>query len=320
MNTHVTKIAVVLPSYKTKDHILDVLANIPGNVTDIIVVDDCCPEHTGGYVKENCKDTRVMVLFHEQNAGVGAATVTGFKKALAIKADIIVKIDSDGQMDPKHIPRFVDLIEEGECDYAKGNRFYSLEYLWSMPRTRKIGNAYLSFLTKLSSGYWDIMDPTNGFIAINAKVLALLPLDKLEKRYLFETDMLFRLNTVRACVRDVPMKAHYGEEISNLKVVNSIPEFFLGNMKRFFKRLFYNYLLRDFNIATIHGIAGIILTLFGGTFGAIEWYLYAKAQIPAPTGIIILAVLPIIIGTQLMLAAISYDMAQTPKKVLHKSL
>jgi glycosyltransferase involved in cell wall biosynthesis len=297
-----------------------VLNDIPDIVTDIVVVDDCCPDGTGHYVLQNNKDKRVTVLFHKKNMGVGGATVTGYKHALSVGADIIVKIDSDGQMDPKLIPRFTALINNGECDYAKGNRFYSLEYLWRMPRIRKIGNALLSFITKLSSGYWDIMDPTNGFTAVHAKVLELIPLEKLEKRFLFETDMLFRLNIVRASVRDIPMEAKYGDETSNLNIFNAIPHFLLGNVKRLAKRLFYNYLLRDFNIATVHGIAGIILTFFGVTFGAIKWYTYARVDIPAPTGTIIVSVLPIIIGTQLLLAAINYDIAQVPKKVLHKSL
>jgi dolichol-phosphate mannosyltransferase len=311
---------VVLPAYRTQKHILGVLEKIPRSITHVIVVDDCCPDGTGNHVIQNCKDPRVTVLFHTKNQGVGGATITGFQHALSIGADIVIKIDSDGQMNPKLIPRFVELIATGECDYAKGNRFFSLEYLWCMPPVRKFGNAMLSFVTKLSSGYWDIMDPTNGFIAIHAKVLALIPMEKVEKRFLFETDMLFRLNIIRALVRDVPMESHYGEEESNIRIISAIPEFMLANVRRFLKRLFYNYLLRDFNIATVHGMAGCVFTLFGVIFGAVEWYIYGKVQIPAPTGIIIISVLPIIIGTQLLLAAINYDMAQVPKKVLHKSL
>jgi len=314
------RIAVVMPSYRSRDLILDVLNAIPAEVNDIIVVDDCCPESTGQFVKENTQDQRVIVLHHKENMGVGAATKTGFIHALSSGADIIVKIDSDGQMDPKLIHRFIKPIIKGECDYAKGNRFYSLEYLWGMPRIRKIGNALLSFITKLSTGYWDVMDPTNGFIAIHAKVLSLLPLEKIENRFLFETDMLFRLNVIRAVVRDIPMEAKYGNETSNLHVASVLPEFIAGNVKRLLKRLFYNYLLRDFNIATINGLAGLILMFFGLFFGAYEWYAYASINTPAPTGIIFIAVLPIIIGTQLLLSSISYDMSQTPKKVLHIAL
>jgi glycosyltransferase involved in cell wall biosynthesis len=314
------RIAVVMPSYRSRNLILGVLNNIPSEVTYIIVVDDCCPEGTGQHVKDNFRDQRVTVLQHNQNMGVGAATKTGFLHALSCGADIIIKIDSDGQMDPKLIYRFVKPILEAECDYAKGNRFYSLEYLWGMPRIRKLGNAMLSFITKLSTGYWDIMDPTNGFIAIHSKVLSLIPLEKLENRFLFETDMLFRLNIIRAVVRDIPMEAKYGQEISNLNIPNVLPKFLVGNVKRFLKRLFYNYLLRDFNLASINGLAGVILLIFGFFFGAYEWHNYASANIPAPTGIIFISVLPIIIGTQLSLSAINYDMSQTPKKVLHLAL
>lgn len=313
-------ISVIIPSYRSRDHILGVLDKIGSEVTQVIVVDDCCPDGTGQHVSNMVADPRVTVLFHKENLGVGAATITGFKHALASDADVIVKIDSDGQMDPRLISRFIKPILIGDCDYTKGNRFFSLEYLWQMPKLRKAGNALLSFLTKLSSGYWDIMDPTNGFIAINAKVLSLIPLDKLEKRFLFESDMLFRLNIIRAVVRDVPMEAVYGEETSNLNIAKEIPAFIAGNVKRFFKRLFYIYLLRDFNIATIHGLIGLSLILFGGVFGGVQWYTHATENVPTPTGLIFIAVLPIIIGTQLLLMAISYDIAQIPRKVLHKAL
>src|SRR5438309_3118533 len=202
-------IAVVIPSYRVSRHILGVLAALPPDVTRVYVVDDACPERSGRMVSERCSGTRVTVLQHEHNQGVGGAMVTGYRAALAGGADIIVKIDGDGQMDPALIPRLVQPILRGQADYVKGNRFHDLDHLRSMPRVRLFGNALLSLINKVASGYWNVMDPTNGFTAIQRTALEMLPLAKLDRGYFFESDMLFRLYTIRAVVRDLPMAAHY---------------------------------------------------------------------------------------------------------------
>src|SRR5690606_32001950 len=150
-------------------------------------------------------DPRVRVIRHASNLGVGGAVITGYQAAIADGMDILVKLDGDGQMDASLIPDFIEPIINGEADYTKGNRFFDLEELRSMPRIRLIGNAVLSFMTKFSSGYWNLFDPTNGFTALHADVARYLPLSKISKRYFFESDMLFRLNTLRAVVHDIPM-------------------------------------------------------------------------------------------------------------------
>jgi len=158
------------------------------------------PDASGKFVKEHCHDLRVHVIYHESNLGVGGAVMTGYRAALKDGADIIVKIDGDGQMDASLISNFIEPILAGEADYTKGNRFFNLEEIRSMPGLRLFGNAVLSFMTKLSSGYWDLFDPTNGYTAIHVDVARHLPFNKISSRYFFETDMLFRLNTLRSVV------------------------------------------------------------------------------------------------------------------------
>ena len=218
-------IAAVIPCYRVKRHILGVLGAVPATVDRVYVVDDGCPDGSGDLVASQCGDSRVKVLRHATNQGVGAATLTGYRAALEDGATVIVRLDGDGQMDPALIPRLVRPIADGEADYAKGNRFFELEGLRAMPPLRLLGNSILSFASKLSSGYWNVFDPTNGFTAIHAAVLRQLPLDKLSPGWFFESDLLFRLGTIRAVVCDVPIPARYGDEESSLVVRRVVGEF-----------------------------------------------------------------------------------------------
>ncbi len=311
-------IAVVIPSYKVTRHILGVVAGIGPEVGRIYVVDDKCPDHSGDFVQANCTDPRVVVLRHAQNQGVGGAVMTGYRAAIADGASVIVKVDGDGQMDASLIPAFVAPILSGEADYTKGNRFFNLERIRSMPPMRLFGNAVLSFLTKLSSGYWDLFDPTNGFTAIHADAARFLPFDKISKRYFFETDMLFRLNTLGAVVADVPMDAVYGDEVSNLKISRIVTEFAAKHVRNFFKRLFYNYYLRSMSLASIELPLGVLLLLFGILFGVSHWIGAAQQDVATPAGTVMLAALPVIMGVQLILAFLAYDIASVPRRPLHK--
>jgi glycosyltransferase involved in cell wall biosynthesis len=314
------RVAVVTPCYKSREQVLDVLMQIGDNISFIIAVDDCCPEHTGKFIAEHCNDDRLHIEYHEENQGVGGACITGFKKALSLDADIIIKLDSDGQMAPKLIDRFIQPILDGKADYCKGNRFYDLKMLSQMPLVRLIGNAGLSFLSKFSTGYWDLMDPTNGFVAIHAKVLKGLPLERLNKRFFFETDMLFRLYTIRAKVVEIPMRAKYGGETSNLSVGRSIFYFFAQHCKRIFKRIFYNYFLRDFNIASINLFLGFILFAGGLFSGYIIYTGNQSLEQATPTGTIMMVMLVIMVGFQLLLSFINYDIQNTPKTPIHDGL
>ena len=311
-------IAVVIPCYRVTKHVLEVIAKIGAEVSAIFAVDDCCPDASGDFITENCNDARVVVLRNPENMGVGGATLTGYRAAIEAGADVIVKIDGDGQMDPSLIPAFIAPIIEGEADYTKGNRFFDLEEIRAMPKTRLLGNAVLSFATKLSSGYWNLFDPTNGYTAIHSVAARHLPFDKISRRYFYETDMLFRLNTLRAVVVDVPMDAKYGDEVSNLKISKILGEFFFNHVRNCAKRIFYNYYLRDMSLASIELPLGISLFISGCGFGVYHWINSLHRGITTPAGTVMLAALPIIIGLQFILAFLGYDIANIPRRSLHK--
>lgn len=314
------KVAVVIPCFKVKNQILDVITNIGPEVDRIYVVDDCCPQNTGDYVKENCNDERVTVLQNPVNLGVGGAVMNGYSAAIKDDMAVIVKVDGDGQMDPKLIRQFVAPILNGEADYTKGNRFFDLEEIHAMPKMRLFGNAVLSFMTKLSSGYWDLFDPTNGFTAIHRDVAKHLPFNKISNRYFFETDILFRLNTLRAVVIDIPMDAKYGDEESNLRISKIVGEFLVKHARNFSKRIFYNYYLRNMSLASIELPLGLVMLLTGTFYGISHWISSASSGVSTPAGTVMLAALPIIIGFQLILAFIGHDVSSVPKRPFHLTM
>lgn len=311
-------IAVVIPSYKVTQHILGIIAAIGSEAQLIYVVDDACPDNSGKLVLSAINDPRIRVLFHSENQGVGGAVMTGYKAAISDGADVIVKLDGDGQMDPSLIMDFVFPIILGQADYTKGNRFYDLEKVRTMPVVRLLGNAVLSLLTKLSSGYWNLFDPTNGYTAIAADVACSLPFNKISNRYFFETDMLFRLNLLRAVVIDVPMSAKYGKEVSNLKISRIIFEFFLKHLRNFYKRILYSYYLRDMSLASVELPIGFLLFMFGLIYGGYNWSNAVHNNISTPAGTVMLSALPVLAGIQFILGFIAFDISNVPKRPLHK--
>lgn len=319
-NSFGNRVAVVIPAYKVTRHIASVISQIPTNIWRIYVVDDACPDRSGKLVDDQISDTRVRVLYHSQNQGVGGAVMTGYHAAITDGAEVIVKIDGDGQMDASLIPSFIAPILAGEADYTKGNRFFDLEQVRTMPKVRLIGNAVLSFMTKLSSGYWDLFDPTNGYTAIHADVAKHLPFSKISHRYFFETDMLFRLNTLRAVVVDVPMDAKYGNEESNLKISKIVGEFLLKHVRNFLKRIFYNYYLRDLSLASIELPLGLLMLLFGIGYGGYNWIESAQEGISTPAGTVMVAAMPILMGLQLILSFLAYDISSVPDRPLYPKI
>jgi len=312
------RIAVVIPCFRVKQQILTVLSKIGQETTAIYCIDDKCDQGSGEFILANVKDPRVHVIFRPQNGGVGAATITGYRRALEDQCDIIVKLDGDGQMDPLLIPKISRPVLRGEADYAKGNRFYNLDSLIRMPAIRILGNAVLSLFSKLSSGYWQITDPTNGFTAIDARLAETIPLDLLSQRYFFESDLLFRLSTFKAMVVDVPMDSIYGNEVSNLHITKETFSFLKGHTINFIKRIFYNYFLRDFSMATIVLMLGLGLFTFGFIYGLDK--LIHSSGIAASPGIVMLAALPVIVGMQFLLAFLSYDIANMPSRPISSKL
>jgi len=314
------RIAVIVPCYRTKAQVLGVLAAIGPEVAAIYVVDDACPEETGVHVRASCLDSRVRVLINDTNLGVGGATLRGYRAALDDHMDILVKVDGDGQMDPARIPDLVRPLLRGEADYAKGNRFFSLEDLAGMPAVRLFGNSMLSLVNKMASGYWDLMDPTNGFTAMHATVARSLPFEKVANDYFFESDLLFRLATIRAVAVDVPMPASYGSAPSSLHVGRVAATFPGRYVVRTLKRIFYSYFLRDFNAGTVQLVLGTALFVFGVIFGAYHWHLSIASGVPATSGTIMLAALPVLLGGQLLIGWLNHDIANIPRRPLHLQL
>lgn len=307
------RIAAVIPCFRVTAHVLDVIARIGPEVEMIFAVDDACPDGSGALVEGKCADPRVRVLRHEANKGVGGAVMTGYRAAMAQGAEIAVKLDGDGQMDPALIPALVRPIVEGRADYAKGNRFHSVYNVRKMPGIRLFGNAALSFLTKMSSGYWSVFDPTNGYTAIHGEALSLLDFNNISERYFFESDMLINLGNIRAVVADVPMEALYADEQSNLRAGAVLLPFLGKNLRELTKRILYTYFLRDFSLASAQLLFGLLMLGFGAVFGGVAWWGSVASGEVASTGTVMIAVLPIILGFQLLLGFLGFDMTNEPK-------
>jgi len=304
-------IGVVIPCYRVAPTIRDVITTLPNVVDYIIIVDDACPDNSWKIVSD-LKSDKILFFHHENNQGVGGAVITGYRKALELGCDIVIKVDGDGQMDPKYIPDLIRPLVEDEADYTKGNRFIDFHALRSMPKIRLIGNNVLSFLEKLVSGYWGIMDPTNGYTAIHRRVLSELNLKKIAKGYFFESHMLLHLNLVNAVVNDIPIPARYGDEMSSLKIGRSLiqfpPRLFYGLLKR----IFFKYFIYDFNMASVYLLLGVPLFLWGVIFGACEWIDSFFSNEAKTAGTIMVAALPLILSVEMLLQAINIDIQNTP--------
>jgi glycosyltransferase involved in cell wall biosynthesis len=307
-------IAVVIPTYKADKHLRQVIDGLPSIVDHVIVVDDKCPQNSGNIAREmEVKNERIIVVSHKINQGVGGAVVTGYKKALELNCDIVIKMDADDQMDPAYIPDLIKPVAEGLAGYAKGNRFIDFKALRAMPKFRLVGNSALSFLVKACSGYWNTMDPTNGYTAISKTALEKINLDKLAKRYFFESDMLIRLNIQDTVVKDVPIPARYGNEESSLSIRSTMLRFPVLLLKGLIKRFILKYLIYDFNMASVYTLVGMPLLLWGLFYGLYKWIENTLNHVATPTGTIMLSVLPLILGTQFIIAAINIDIDSTPK-------
>jgi glycosyltransferase involved in cell wall biosynthesis len=311
----------VIPCHRVEGQITAVITNLPPYLKHIIVVDDASPDKTAEIVRTYTqKDHRILLICHEKNQGVGGAMITGFRKALELGAQIVVKVDGDGQMDMAYLPDLLMPLIEARADYTKGNRFRDFKALQKMPLLRRVGNMALGFLTKAATGYWNLLDPANGFIAIRSNVLAQLPLDKIDRTFFFETSMLANLYLIKAVVKDVPLPARYQGEISNLAIHRIVLEFPFKLLKTFIRRLILKNLIYDFSMESIYILAGLPLLLFGLIFGTTKWFYYASRDIPAPTGTVMLPTLSVLLGVQFLIAAIEIDLRSTPTEALSTPL
>lgn len=305
-------ITVVIPAYNEEDFIARVINDMPDYVDHMIVVDDCSTDNTFEKASST-NDSRVIVLKTSTNQGVGGATITGYRKALELKSEIVVKMDGDGQMSPEHMPLLLDAIIDESYTYAKGNRFINSKSLVNMPTHRVFGNVVLTFMNKLASGYWKIFDPQNGYTAIIAEALKAINLNKIHKGYFFENDMLIQLNLQGVCVKDVPIPARYGEEKSDIKLHKILVTFPVLLNKRFLSRVFYKYILTDFSPIALFFILGSLLFWWGTGFGCYTWAKALITGLETPLGTLMLVVVPLILGFQLLLQAIVLDINETPK-------
>jgi dolichol-phosphate mannosyltransferase len=314
-------IVAVIPCYRVEHEILSVISSLPDIFKYIIVIDDASPDQTAAIVTKTArKDSRIIFIRHEKNLGVGGAMKSGFQKALELGSQIVVKIDGDGQMDMENLPSLLLPLIDGQADYTKGNRFRDYQALQKMPVIRRIGNTGLSFLTKAATGYWNIFDPTNGYVAIRSSVLAKLPLDRIDPTYFFETSMLANLYLLGAVVKDITMPARYQGERSNLSIRKTLFEFPSKLLKTYLRRLILRHLIYDFSMATIYAFAGLPLLLFGLVFGITKWIDYSGRGIPAPTGTVMLPTLSVLLGIQFLIAAIEIDLRSTPDAPLSSPL
>ncbi len=306
------RIAVVVPAYNEARLLGGVLRSLPDFVDHIIAVDDCSADQTPAVIRA-CEDARVVGLSTPANQGVGGATLTGYARALELDADVIVKMDGDGQMAPEYLAPLLDAVVEQGYDYAKGNRFMAGASLKGMPRHRVFGNVVLTFLNKLASGYWHVFDPQNGYTAITADALKRLDFDSIHRRYFFENDMLIGLNLLNARVRDVAIPARYGTEESKLNPLGAGLKFPMLFAPRLWRRVYRKYVLHDFSPIALFLFAGLLLMAWGVLFGAFEWAKSIWTGHPATTGTVMVAVLPLILGFQLLLQAVVLDIQETPK-------
>jgi glycosyltransferase involved in cell wall biosynthesis len=305
-------IGVVIPAYNVERSIRKVVEGIPSWVDRIIVVDDASRDGTLAEAQRSIA-ANLTVLHHDVNQGVGGATMTGFRRALDEGVKVAVKMDGDGQMDPAQLPALLDAVTIQGYDYSKGNRFLHTSELSSMPRHRLLGNFVLTFLNKLTSGYWNVFDPQNGYLAIRREPLSRLPFDRIAKRFFFENDLLIHLNILNYRVKDVPIPAIYGDEVSNLKVSRVLGSFPLYLFRRFWYRIYQKYVLRDFSPIAVFLFLGLGFFLWGTGFGMYTWWRSAVTGEIATTGTVMLSVLPFLIGFELLLQAVILDIQATPK-------
>jgi len=301
------RVAVVVPAYEEEHLVGETLRGIPDVVDRVFVVDDASPDATADRARE-AADARTEVIVHERNGGVGAAIVTGYKKALAEQIDVVVVMAADNQMDPAELLMLVEPVALGEIDYAKANRLFTGEAWSVIPRTRYLGNAVLSLFTKIASGYWHVADSQAGYTALGLDALRRLDLDRVYRRYGFPNDMLVHLNVINARVRDIPSRPIYGVgERSGIRLRKVVPRISWLLVKGFFWRMREKYVIRDFHPLVFFYLLGIVMTILGLGLGIAEVVLRIMGNhITAAT--VVLVALLLIFGSQFSLFAMWFDM------------
>jgi glycosyltransferase involved in cell wall biosynthesis len=303
-------IAAVVPAYREERMIGRVIETMPEFVDHIVVVDDCSPDGTSEAALA-VGDPRLDLVRHAVNTGVGGAIITAHRRAIELGADVNVVMAGDAQMDPDYLPALLDPVTDGGYGFSKANRFFAPESFSGMPRHRVFGNIVLSFLTKTASGYWHLFDPQNGYTAVRTSVLERMPLGHVAERYSFENDFLIHLNILQVPAVDVPVPAVYGDEVSSIRLSKVIPELVGLLGKGFWRRIWYRYVLWSFSPVALLLVLGIIAGLFGVAVSI--WLAFlAFGSVIATAGTVMLAALPLMIGTQLLVSALQLDIQNSP--------
>ena len=299
--------AVVIPAYNEEKLLAATIEGIPNFVDTIYVVDDASRDGTVEAAR-NVHDRRVHVIEHERNQGVGAAIVTGYKQALADRVDVTAVMAADNQMDPVDLEHIAAPVAREEVDYAKANRLFTGQAWELIPRYRYLGNAVLSLLTKIASGYWHVADSQSGYTAVSLRYLELLDLDRIYKRYGFPNDMLVHLNVWDARVRDIPSRPIYGVgERSGIRLRKVVPTISWLLMKGFFWRLRTKYVIRDFHPLVFFYVFGLVMSVLGLGLGIAEVVLRILGNQITAASVVLVALL-LIFGSQFTLFAMWFDM------------
>ena len=301
------KIGVVIPCFQGGKVTKTIINEALDYADKVVLIDDACPFGTGKSISEVVKSEKLKVLFNSINKGVGYSTKKGFGWLIKEGCDLIIKIDADGQLDPKDIYPMCSPILEGKCEATKGNRFGNIENAMLIPKIRLFGILILSFITKLSTGYWDLFDPTNGYICFKQEILANINMDKIDNRYFFETDLLFRCSLNNVKITNVNVDIKYLPNISTLNPITQAPIFLIKHVKRVIKRIVYQYFIFDFNPGSIELILSFatgVLAVFIGLNSLLKSRIH---QIPMSSGNSSLFTIACILAIQLFISFIYYD-------------
>lgn len=313
-------IGCIIPCFKGSQKTIEVINEALKVVDYVVFINDCCPNLKSKIVQEKIKSEKLIIINNEYNQGVGASVKKGIKYLLSTNCEIIVKIDADGQIKPQLIPEIIKPIIDKKADAVKGNRFTNVEHILSMPLIRILGNLCLSFINKLSSGYWELFDPTNGFIAFDAKTLKKIRINKLDDRYFFESSILFECAIANIFFMQLPMKGIYSGEISSLEPLKEVISFSSKHFVNLIKRIIYQYFILDFNAGSIE-LIGFIITFTTALiyFLLITFKNLQYENVYASPGEANLISILVIIAFQLFISFIFYDATQKPlfRKINH---
>lgn len=306
------RVAVVVPCYDVGDRLAGVLDALPRFVDIVVVVDDGSAEPVAAPLRR--PGPRVVTLRHDVNRGLARAMETGLRAALDLGADIVVKIDGDGQMDPAQMERLIAPIVAGQADIAKGNRFLRRSHLAGMPLARLAGNLALSFMSKLASGYWNVFDPTNGYVAVRRQVLEEIDLTRLGPGYFFEISLLCEAFLAGAVARDVPMPARYNGEKSSLSLRRAAMIFPFLLVRAYLRRMALQHVVRDFTPVALFLIAGASMLGAGLVYGTRTWLHSASLHQQTPTGTIVVVAMLVLAGFHLLVQALVMDIGSVPTR------